>query len=135
MAANIGRISSEIREARKRMIAAEEVNELSLEDMVQKVYIDEEACYIVKSFTMKIFNEIGVPVSICIWFIASIKAVWFTAKVDCQDNNKRNAAVYLHYLKIDSNLIIHIMDETALIQNTVESNDIEAVTESSDVPQ
>ncbi|CEG78047.1 hypothetical protein RMATCC62417_12707 [Rhizopus microsporus] len=49
MAANIGHMSSETRKARKRMIAAEEINELSLEDMVQKAYIDEEVCYIVKS--------------------------------------------------------------------------------------
>ncbi|CEG80957.1 hypothetical protein RMATCC62417_15216 [Rhizopus microsporus] len=49
MVVNIGRMSSETREARKRMITAEESNELSLEDMVQKVYIDEEVCYIVKS--------------------------------------------------------------------------------------
>ncbi|CEG82339.1 hypothetical protein RMATCC62417_16420 [Rhizopus microsporus] len=57
IATNIGRMSSETREARKRMIAAEELNELSLEDMVQKVYIDEEACYIVKSFTTDISTE------------------------------------------------------------------------------
>ncbi|CEG80634.1 hypothetical protein RMATCC62417_14937 [Rhizopus microsporus] len=88
MAVNIGRMSSETREARKRMTATEDINELALEDMVQKVYIDEEVCYIVKSFTTEVvynisteqgmmvtFNEIGVPISICIWFIASIKAV------------------------------------------------------------
>ncbi|PHZ11794.1 uncharacterized protein RHIMIDRAFT_238457 [Rhizopus microsporus ATCC 52813] len=137
MTVNIGRMSSETREARKRMIAAEEINELSLEDMVQKVYIDEEACYIVKSFTTEVaFNEIHMPVSICIWFIASIKAVWFTAKVNCHDSNKRNATVFLrHYLEIDSSLRVHTMDETILIQNTVESNVIEAVTGSSDMLQ
>ncbi|CEG83726.1 hypothetical protein RMATCC62417_17602 [Rhizopus microsporus] len=137
MAANIGRMSSETREARKRMIAAGEINELSLEDMVQKMYIDEEACYIVKSFTTEVaFNETRMSVSICIWFIASIKAVWLTAKVDCHDSNKRNATVYLrHYLEIDSSLRVHIMSGTTLIQNTVENKDIEAVTESSDVLQ
>jgi hypothetical protein len=56
MAANIGRMSSETREARKRMIAAEEINVLSLEDMAQKVYINEEICYIVKSFTRKLYT-------------------------------------------------------------------------------
>ena len=71
--------------------------------------------------------------SICVWFIASIKAVWFTAKIDCHDNNKRNATVYLYYLGINSSLRVHMMDETALIQNTVENNHIEAVTDSSDV--
>jgi hypothetical protein len=59
MAANIGRMSSETREARKRMIAAEEINELSLEDMVQKVYINEEVCYIVKSFTTEVVYNIS----------------------------------------------------------------------------
>ena len=59
MAANIGRISSGIREARKRMIAAEEINELSLEDMAQKVHIDEEVCYIVKPFTMQVVYDIS----------------------------------------------------------------------------
>jgi hypothetical protein len=56
IAANIGRMSSETRETRKRMIAAEEINELSLEDMAQKVYINEEVCYIVKSFTRKLYT-------------------------------------------------------------------------------
>ncbi|CEG64207.1 hypothetical protein RMATCC62417_01225 [Rhizopus microsporus] len=136
MAANIGRMSSETRETRKSMIAAEEINELSLEDMVQKVYIEEVVCYIVKSFMTEVtFNEISVPVSICIWFIASIKAVWFTAKIDCHDN-KRNATVYLrHYLEIDSSLRVHTMGETVLIQNTVENDHSEAATDSSDVLQ
>ncbi|ORE06922.1 hypothetical protein BCV72DRAFT_327589 [Rhizopus microsporus var. microsporus] len=58
MAANIGRMSSETRKARKRMIAAGEINKLSLEDMAQKVYIDEEACYIVKSFTTEVVYNI-----------------------------------------------------------------------------
>ena len=58
MAANIGRMSSETREARKRMIA-EEINELSLKDMAQKVYIEEEACYIVKSFTTEVVYDIS----------------------------------------------------------------------------
>ncbi|ORE09533.1 hypothetical protein BCV72DRAFT_319613 [Rhizopus microsporus var. microsporus] len=49
MATNIGRTSSETREVIKRIIAAEEINELPLEDMAQKVHIDEEVCYIVKS--------------------------------------------------------------------------------------
>ena len=74
------------------------------------------------------------PVSICIWFIASTKAVWFTANVDCHDSNKRNATVYLrHCLETDSSLRVHTMGGTALIQNTVENNHIEAVTDSSDV--
>ena len=60
--------------------------------------------------------------------------MWFTSKVDCHDSNKRNATVYLrHYLEIDSSLRVHTMDETVLIQNTVENNHIEAVTDSSDV--
>ena len=71
--------------------------------------------------------------SICVWFIASIKAVWFTSNVDCHDSNKRNATVYLYYLGINSSLRVHTMGETALIQNTVENNHIEAVTDSSDV--
>jgi hypothetical protein len=54
MVANIGRINSETREAKERMIAAEEINELSLEDMVQKVDSDEEICYIVKFFTTEV---------------------------------------------------------------------------------
>ena len=58
MAANIGRMSSETREARKRMIAAEEINELSLQDMVQKVYI-EEICYIVKSLKTEVVYDIS----------------------------------------------------------------------------
>ena len=59
--------------------------------------------------------------------------MWFTAKVDCHDSNKRNATVYLYQLEIDSSLRVHTMGETALIQNTVENNHIEAVTDSSDV--
>jgi hypothetical protein len=139
MAADIGRMSSETREARKRMIAAEEINELSLEDMVQKVYIDKEACYIVKPLTTKVVYDTSTEqgmMTVCIWFFALIKAVWFTAKVDCHDSNKRNATVYLrHYLEIGSSLSIHIMGETTLIYNTVENNHIEEVTESSDVLQ
>ena len=76
------------------------------------------------------------PVSICIWFIASTKAVWFTANVDCHDSNKRNAPVYLrHCLEINSSLRVHTMGGTALIQNTVENNHIKAVTDSSDALQ
>ena len=59
MVANIGRRSSETRETRKRMIAAEDINEMSLEDMVEKVYIDEEVCYIVKSFTTEVVYDIS----------------------------------------------------------------------------
>ena len=59
MAANIGRMRSETREARKGMIVAEEINELSLEDIVHKVHIDEEVCYIVKSFTTQAVNDIS----------------------------------------------------------------------------
>ena len=59
MAANIGRMRSETREARKRMIAAEEINELSLEDTVQKVHVDAEVCYIVKSFTTEVVYDIS----------------------------------------------------------------------------
>ncbi|CEG82528.1 hypothetical protein RMATCC62417_16587 [Rhizopus microsporus] len=129
MVANIGRISSETREARKGMIAAEEINELSLEDMVQKVDIDEEVCYIVKFFTTEsecnILTEQGM-------MTASVR---FTIKVDCH-NSKRNITVYLrYYLKIDSNLRNHTMDETTLIQNTVGSDHNEAVAEISDVFQ
>ena len=61
--------------------------------------------------------------------------MWFTAKIDCHDNNKRNATVYLHYLEIDSSLKAHTMGEAALIQNTVENDHIEAATDSSDVLQ
>ncbi|KAG1180168.1 hypothetical protein G6F70_001647 [Rhizopus microsporus] len=102
------------------MIAAEDINELLLEDTVQKVHIDEEVCYIVKYFTMEV--TYSVPVNICIWFIASTKAVWFKAKVDCHD-------------RIDSSLRVHTMDETALIQNTIENDHSEAATDSSDVLQ
>ena len=59
MVANIRRMSSETIEARKRMIAAEEINEMSVEDMVQKLYIDEEVCYIVKSFTTEVVYDIS----------------------------------------------------------------------------
>ena len=61
--------------------------------------------------------------------------MWFTAKVDCHDSNKRNATVYLYYLEIDSSLRVHTMGETALIQNTVENDHSEATTNSSDVLQ
>ena len=62
--------------------------------------------------------------------------MWFKAKVDCHDSNKRNATVYLrHYLGIDSSLRVHTMDETALIQNTIENDHSEAATDSSDVLQ
>ncbi|CAO3675644.1 unnamed protein product [Rhizopus microsporus] len=60
MAANIGRMSSETREARKRMIAAEEINELSLEDMAQKVHIEEVVCYIVKSFMTEVVYNVSI---------------------------------------------------------------------------
>ena len=59
MTTNIGRMSSETRDARKRMIVVKEINELSLEDMAQKVYIDEEVCYIVKSFTTEVVSDIS----------------------------------------------------------------------------
>ena len=59
MIATIGRMSSETRKARKRMIAAEEINGLSLEDMVQKVYLEEGVCYIVKSFTTEVVYNIS----------------------------------------------------------------------------
>ena len=59
VAANIERMSSKTREVRSRMIAAEEINELSLEDMVQEVYIDEVVCYIVKSFTTEVVYSIS----------------------------------------------------------------------------
>ena len=38
-----------------------------------------------------------------------------------------------HYLEIDSSLRVHTMDETVLIQNTVENDHSEAATDSSDV--
>ena len=59
MSANIGRMNSETRETRKRIITAEDINELSLEDIVHKVHIDEEVCYIVKSFTTQAVNDIS----------------------------------------------------------------------------
>ena len=59
MTTNIGRMSSETRDARKRMIVVKEINELSLEDMAQKVYIDEEVCYIVKPFTTEVVYDIS----------------------------------------------------------------------------
>ena len=40
-----------------------------------------------------------------------------------------------HYLEIDSSLRVHTMDETTLIQNIVENDHIEAVTDSSNVLQ
>ena len=58
MAANIGHMNSETRETGKKMISAEEINELSLEDMVQKVYI-EEICYIVKSLKTEVVYDIS----------------------------------------------------------------------------
>ena len=61
--------------------------------------------------------------------------MWFTAKVDCHDSNKRNATVYLYYLEIDSSLRVHTMGKTALIQNTVENDHSEVATDSSDVLQ
>ena len=62
--------------------------------------------------------------------------MWFTAKVGCHNSNKRKATAHLrHYLGIDSSLRFHTMSDTTLIQNTVENNHIEAITESSDVLQ
>ena len=40
-----------------------------------------------------------------------------------------------HYPEIDSSLRVHTMDETTLIQNIVENDHIEAVTDSSNVLQ
>ncbi|PHZ10877.1 uncharacterized protein RHIMIDRAFT_293093 [Rhizopus microsporus ATCC 52813] len=118
MAVNIGRMSSETREAKKKMTAAEEINELSLEDMVQKVYIDEEVCYIVKSFTTEVVYNISTEQGI---MTASVP---FTAKANCHDSNKRNATAYLrYYLEIDFSLKVHTMDN------------IEEVTENSNVFQ
>ena len=59
MAANIGRMISKARETRKRMIATEEINELSLAYMVQKAYIDKEVCYNFKSFTTEVVYDIS----------------------------------------------------------------------------
>lgn len=42
--ANVERMISKTRETRKKMLAAEEISELVLKDMVQKVYVDEEVC-------------------------------------------------------------------------------------------
>ena len=62
--------------------------------------------------------------------------MWFTAKVACHNSNKRKATAHLrHYLGIDSSLRVHTMDETALIQNTIENDHSEAATDSSDVLQ
>ncbi|KAG1171981.1 hypothetical protein G6F70_007593 [Rhizopus microsporus] len=137
MTTNIGRMSSETRDARKRMIVVKEINELSLEDMAQKVYIDEEVCYIVKPFTTEVVYDISTEQGMmtacnCIDFQRNRRA----SKVDCHDSNKRNATMYLqHYLEIDSSLRVHTMDETTLIQNIVENDHIEAVTDSSNVLQ
>ncbi|KAG1171745.1 hypothetical protein G6F70_006360 [Rhizopus microsporus] len=137
MIATIGRMSSETRKARKRMIAAEEINGLSLEDMVQKVYLEEGVCYIVKSFTTEVVYNISteqgmMPACNCIDFQRNKRA----SNVDCHDSNKRNATVYLrHCLEINSSLRVHTMGGTALIQNTVENNHIKAVTDSSDALQ
>ena len=59
MVVNIESMSSETRETKKRMTEAEEINGLSLEDMVQEVYIDEEVCYIAKSFTTEVVYDIS----------------------------------------------------------------------------
>ncbi|CEG76927.1 hypothetical protein RMATCC62417_11753 [Rhizopus microsporus] len=131
MAANTGRMSSKTREVRKRVIAAEEINELSLEDMVQRVYTDEEACYIVKSFATDISTEQGMMAACnCIDFQRNRRACKHMYLVYPFD---KSCVVYSQ--EIDSSLRVHTMDETTLIQNTVESNDIEAVIESSDVLQ
>ncbi|KAG1175955.1 hypothetical protein G6F71_003753 [Rhizopus microsporus] len=113
-----------------RMVASIE------QDMVQKVYIDEEVCYIVKSFTTEVVSDISTEQGMmtacnCIEFQQNKRV----SKIDCHDNNKRNATAYIYYLGINSSLRVHMMDETALIQNTVENNHIEAVTDSSDVLQ
>ncbi|CEI87469.1 hypothetical protein RMCBS344292_01881 [Rhizopus microsporus] len=135
MAANIGRMSSEAREARKRMIAAEEINELSLEDMVQKLYIEEEVCYIVKPFTTEVVYDI------------STEQGMMTACncMDFQRNKRACKHMYLVYRfdkscvvysqEIDSSLRVHTMGKTALIQNTVENDHSEVATDSSDVLQ
>ncbi|CEI97822.1 hypothetical protein RMCBS344292_11947 [Rhizopus microsporus] len=135
MVANIGRMSSEAREARKRMIAAEEINELSLENMVQKVYIEEEVCYIVKSFTTEVVYDI------------STEQGMMTACncIDFQRNKRACKHMYLVYRfdkscvvysqEIVSSLRVHTMNETALIQNTLENDHSEAITDSSDVLQ
>ncbi|PHZ15979.1 uncharacterized protein RHIMIDRAFT_246582 [Rhizopus microsporus ATCC 52813] len=137
MAANIERMNSQTGETRKRMTAAEEINELSLEDIVQKVYIDEEVCYIVKSFTTEVVYDISTEQGTmtacnCIDFQRNRRA----SKIGCHDSNKRNATVYLrYYLGIDASLRIDTMNETTLIQNTMENNHIEEVTESSNALQ
>ncbi|KAG1170381.1 hypothetical protein G6F70_001459 [Rhizopus microsporus] len=107
------------------------------QDMVQKVYIEEEVCYIVKSFTTEVVYDISTEQGMmtacnCIDFQRNKRA----SKVDCHDSNKRNATVYLrHCLETDSSLRVHTMGETALIQNTVENDHSEATTNSSDVLQ
>ncbi|ORE05830.1 hypothetical protein BCV72DRAFT_263124 [Rhizopus microsporus var. microsporus] len=92
MAANIGRMGSETREAEKRMIAVEEINEQPLKDMVQKVYVDEKVFYNVKFFTTEVVYDISTEQRMmtacnCIDFQRNRRA----SKVDCHDGNKRNA--------------------------------------------
>ncbi|PHZ15008.1 uncharacterized protein RHIMIDRAFT_108905 [Rhizopus microsporus ATCC 52813] len=99
MAANIGRMSSKTREARKRTIAAEGINELSLEAMAQKVYIDEEACYIVKSFTTEVVYGI------------SIEQGMMTACncIDFQRNKSVCKHMYLVY-RFDKSCVVYSQD-------------------------
>ncbi|ORE14828.1 hypothetical protein BCV71DRAFT_274923 [Rhizopus microsporus] len=96
MTANIGRMSTETRKARKRMIAAEEINELSLQDMVQKVYIEEEVCYIVKSFMTEVAYDI------------STEQGMMTACncIDFQRNKRACKHMYLTY-RFDKNCVVY----------------------------
>jgi hypothetical protein len=100
MAANIGRMNSETRETRKRMIAAEEVNELSLEDMAQKVYINEEVCYIAKSFTTEVVYNI------------STEQGMMTACncIDFQRNRRAYKHMYLVY-RFDKSCVVYSQDK------------------------
>lgn len=92
----------------------------------------QKRCISTEQEVMIVCNCISVLLCICIWFIALIKVMRFTAKIDCHNSNKRNTTVYLqYYLGIDPVLRLHTMSEATLIQNTVESSDIEVVAETS----
>jgi hypothetical protein len=95
IAANIGRMSSETRETRKMIIAAEEINEISLGDMVQKVYIDEEVCYI-ETFTTEVVYNI------------STEQEMMTACncTDVQRNRRACKHVYLVY-RFDNSCVVY----------------------------
>jgi hypothetical protein len=78
------------------MIAAEEINKMPLGDMVQKVYIDEEVCYIVKSFTTEVVYNISTEQGI------------MTACncIDFQRNRRSCKHMYLVY-RSDKNCVVY----------------------------